>query len=76
MINALKQYEQSLKADFGDIIEKSSQEVSSEGSLEEVAQDLPVIRIVDTLLKHAILQEASDIHIEPDEKRGSGALPD
>ena len=68
MSNALKQYEQSLKADFGDIIEKSSQEVSSGGSLEEVAQDLPVIRIVDTLLKHAILQEASDIHIEPDEK--------
>jgi type IV pilus assembly protein PilB len=68
IINALKQYEQSLKADFGDIIEKSSQEVSGEGSLKEVAQDLPVIRIVDTLLKHAILQEASDIHIEPDEK--------
>jgi type IV pilus assembly protein PilB len=36
--------------------------------LEKAAQDLPVIRIVDTLLKHAILQEASDIHIEPDEK--------
>lgn len=68
MGNVLKQYEQSLKADFGDIIEKSSQEVLSGGSLEEVAQDLPVIRIVDTLLKHAILQEASDIHIEPDEK--------
>ncbi|MFA5926286.1 MAG: ATPase, T2SS/T4P/T4SS family [Parcubacteria group bacterium] len=66
--NALKQYEQSLKAEFGDIIDKNSQEVSKEGSLEKVAQDLPVIRIVDTLLKHAIIQEASDIHIEPDEK--------
>mgnify|MGYP000346563603 CR=1 FL=1 len=29
-----------------------------------MADDLPVIRIVDTLLKHAILQDASDIHIE------------
>ncbi len=66
--NVLKQYEQSLKAEFGDIIEKSSAEVSEEGDLEKAAQDLPVIRIVDTLLKHAILQEASDIHIEPDEK--------
>jgi type IV pilus assembly protein PilB len=66
--NALKQYEQSLKAEFGDIIDKNSQDISKEGSLEKVAQDLPVIRIVDTLLKHAILQEASDIHIEPDEK--------
>jgi len=66
--NALKQYEQSLKAEFGDIIEKNSGEISKKGDLEKAAQDLPVIRIVDTLLKHAILQEASDIHIEPDEK--------
>lgn len=66
--NALKQYEQSLKAEFGDIIEKSTAEVSGKEDLEKAAQDLPVIRIVDTLLKHAILQDASDIHIEPDEK--------
>ncbi len=66
--NALKQYEQSLKAEFGDIIEKSGEAISGKEDLEKVAQDLPVIRIVDTLLKHAILQEASDIHIEPDEK--------
>src|SRR4030042_5204537 len=68
MANALKQYEQSLKAEFGDIIEKSSEAISGKGVFEKAAQDLPVIRIVDTLLKHAILQEASDIHIEPDEK--------
>jgi type IV pilus assembly protein PilB len=66
--NALKQYEQSLKAEFGDIIEKNASGVSQEESLAKVAQELPVIRIVDALLKHAILQEASDIHIEPDEK--------
>lgn len=66
----LKQYEKSLKAEFGDIIEKNSQEVSGneEEDLEKVAQGLPIIRIVDTLIKHAILQGASDIHIEPDEK--------
>jgi type IV pilus assembly protein PilB len=66
--NALKQYEQSLKAEFGDIIEKNTPGVSQDDSLEKVAQELPVIRIVEALLKHAILQEASDIHIEPDEK--------
>jgi type IV pilus assembly protein PilB len=66
----LKQYEKSLKAEFGDIIEKNSSEVSDgeDEDLEKVAQGLPIIRIVDTLIKHAILQEASDIHIEPDEK--------
>lgn len=68
----LKQYEKSLKAEFGDIISKDSEDVAVEGGdetdLEKIAQDLPIVRIVDTLLKHAILQSASDIHIEPDEK--------
>jgi len=67
----LKQYERSLKAEFGDIINKNSGQVSTEESpedLEKIAQDLPIIKIVDTLIKHAILQEASDIHIEPEEK--------
>ncbi|MGB0757120.1 MAG: GspE/PulE family protein [Patescibacteria group bacterium] len=36
--------------------------------LHELAQDLPVIRIVDTLLEYAIFEQASDIHIEPMEK--------
>ncbi len=66
---ALKQYERSLKAEFGDIIaDDKEEEHPDEKSLEKIAQDLPIIKIVDTLLKHAILQSASDIHIEPDEK--------
>lgn len=69
---ALRQYEKSLKAEFGDIISADSEEASAnaeeENDLEKIAQDLPIIRIVDTLIKHAILQSASDIHIEPDEK--------
>jgi len=66
----LRQYSKSLKAEFGDIISKNSDEASndSEEDLEKIAQGLPIIRIVDTLVKHAILQRASDIHIEPDEK--------
>lgn len=71
MENVLRQYEKSLKAEFGDIISKHAVEAGEEGeeeSLEEIAQKLPIIKIVDTLIKHAILQDASDIHIEPDEK--------
>jgi len=65
----LRQYSKSLKADFVDMISVNSEAVSGEGGdLEKVAQDLPIIRIVDTLIKHAILQSASDIHIEPSEK--------
>ncbi|MFA6536664.1 MAG: GspE/PulE family protein [Candidatus Paceibacterota bacterium] len=74
--STLLQYQKSLKAEFGDIIQKEAQtlkmvsgvgEVSetSEKDLKKLAEDLPVVRIVDTLLKHAILQGSSDIHIEP-----------
>ncbi len=78
MKSALLQYQKSLKADFGDIIQKESVsiktisdtgagEVVSEKDLKKLAEDLPVVRVVDTLLKHAALQDASDIHIEPQE---------
>ncbi len=73
--NAIIQYQKSLKAEFGDIIQKESDtlkmigeetgEAATEEDLKKIAEDLPVVRIVDTLLKHAILQNASDIHIEP-----------
>ncbi|KKU67931.1 MAG: type II secretion system protein E [Parcubacteria group bacterium GW2011_GWA2_47_16] len=72
--SALLQYQKSLKAEFGDIIQKEKDAIKSftdigvDGSdtkdLKKMAEDLPVIRIVDTLLKHAIIQNASDIHIE------------
>ncbi|PIQ91687.1 MAG: hypothetical protein COV70_02435 [Parcubacteria group bacterium CG11_big_fil_rev_8_21_14_0_20_39_22] len=78
--SVLLQYQKSLKAEFGDIIKKESVEIKSipdggvEGkdtpskeTLKKLAEDLPVVKIVDTLLKHAILQNASDIHIEPHE---------
>lgn len=68
---ALRHYEKSLKAEFGDlmtVVDEAPEENGDSGSLEKIASDLPVVRIVDTLLKHAILQSASDIHIEPAEK--------
>ncbi len=35
--------------------------------LKKMAGEIPVIRVVDTLLEYAIFQKASDIHIEPQE---------
>lgn len=67
----LRSYEKSLKAEFGDMLEitaENPREGDDHGNLEKMATDLPVVRIVDTLLKHAILQSASDIHIEPSDK--------
>lgn len=35
--------------------------------LKKMAEEVPVIRVVDTLLEYAIFEKASDIHIEPQE---------
>jgi type IV pilus assembly protein PilB len=76
--SVLLQYQKSLKAEFGDLIKQEtatlkalSEEIGTKATgedLKKMAEDLPVIRIVDTLLKHAIIQGASDIHVEPMEK--------
>src|SRR3989344_2765929 len=73
--SVLVQYRQSLDAEFQNIIQKESSTLSSaiqnrhgEKSESEMAQDLPVVKIIDSLIFHAILQNASDIHIEPGEK--------
>lgn len=74
--SVILQYQKSLKAEFGDLIQKDVQAIknfgplengkgdSIEESLKKMAEDLPVVRIVETLLKHAALQNASDVHIE------------
>ena len=77
MKSAILQYQKSLKAEFGDLIQKEANSIksiaddpesdTSEENLRKLADDVPVVRIVDTLLKHSILQNASDIHIEPQE---------
>ncbi len=76
--SVLKQYQKSLKDEFGEIIQRETALLKGlpEGSgdmtgedLKKLAEDLPVIRIVDSLLRHAVNQNASDIHIEPMEEQ-------
>ena len=78
--SALVQYRKSLQVEFDNIIQKESASLKtiskeeggmsgekSEQELKEMAEDLPVVKIVDSLIFHAILQNASDVHIEPGE---------
>jgi type IV pilus assembly protein PilB len=69
----LKQYHTSIEAEFAKIV--STQEKSDKGDagdvtekLKEMAEEIPVVRVVDTLLEYAVFEKASDIHIEPGEK--------
>ncbi|PIV65259.1 MAG: hypothetical protein COS09_00485, partial [Candidatus Nealsonbacteria bacterium CG01_land_8_20_14_3_00_12] len=66
-----------LEAEFGEIIKeevkgikavKEEEIIEEKEELKKIAEELPIVRIADTLMKHAILQRASDIHIEPLEK--------
>lgn len=76
--NVLRQYQKSLEAEFGEIIKKEAGALEpilgadssepAEEDLKKIAEELPTVRIVETLLRHAIVQHASDIHIEPAEK--------
>jgi len=69
---SLRQYHKNLKAEFDYLTkgEKEGQAGADGGQkeLKKLAEDLPVVRMVDTLLEYAIYQEASDIHIEPEKK--------
>ncbi len=68
----LRQYTKSLKAEFGDMMPDDAADgtgSSEEDDLAKMAQDLPIVRIIDTLVKHAIMDGASDVHIEPEEKQ-------
>jgi len=62
----IKQYHKSLKAEFKDLADENID--SGDANLKKLAENLPIVRIVDTLLEYAIFEGASDIHIEPEEK--------
>jgi len=48
------------------LIENITQDI---GNLEEIAGQSPVVKLVNYLLYNAVRENASDIHIEPDDKR-------
>jgi type IV pilus assembly protein PilB len=69
---ALRQYRQSLSAELGALTKSPAKEgeeetPEEEAELSKLAEDIPIVRVVDSILEHAILEGASDIHIEPTE---------
>ena len=81
---ALRQYQKTLDTEFKDILgsdtkplkhiaediyDNANDKKFQKADLMKAAEEIPTIGIVDTLLKHAILQKASDVHIEPLEQQ-------
>ncbi len=78
--NAIAQYQKNLETEFGEFVKEETVDIKhikddenasseeKEGKLKKAAEDLPIIKVVDILLKHAILERASDVHVEPLDK--------
>jgi type IV pilus assembly protein PilB len=64
----LSLFHKGLSSEFKKITKGEEIEENKTEDLKQLAQDLPIVRIVDTLLEYAIFEGASDIHIEPTEK--------
>lgn len=64
MVKALGQYKRNIKNDFDKIIAENIKKANVEGDLEKAAENIPVVKIFDTILTYAVAEKASDIHIE------------
>ncbi|OGM15971.1 hypothetical protein A2V56_04375 [Candidatus Woesebacteria bacterium RBG_19FT_COMBO_42_9] len=65
---ALGQYKRNIRADFDKIIAENVKKASAGENLIKAAEELPIIKVLDTILMYAISERASDIHIETQEK--------
>jgi type IV pilus assembly protein PilB len=63
---ALGQYKKGIKEDFGKIINENIKKADSSNAedLTKAAEQLPIVKILDTIISYAISERASDIHIE------------
>lgn len=58
------QYKRNIRVIFADIIRENLQKTHLDNaSVQEAAEDLPVIKILDTILEYASAEGASDIHL-------------
>ncbi len=67
--DTLSQYQETLATELQNIVQEAQGVAVGSDDLGKAAEDLPIIKITESILKHAILQDASDIHIEPMEKQ-------
>ena len=66
---ALHKYHAELEDDINlKIVNDNGKDETDTKALKKAAEELPIINIVNSILEHAVYENASDIHIEPTEK--------
>jgi type IV pilus assembly protein PilB len=68
---AIKQVAEELQTDVGDITfeQQAQEEELSVAQLKELTEDAPVVRLVNLIIRQALRDGASDIHIQPEANR-------
>ena len=66
---ALGSYKKDIEDEFSEIIKKNANRTSHKKleNMEKAATDVPVVKVLDTLLEYASAEGASDVHIEREE---------
>ncbi|OGM14653.1 hypothetical protein A3D84_00170 [Candidatus Woesebacteria bacterium RIFCSPHIGHO2_02_FULL_42_20] len=64
MRKALGQYKKNIREEFDKVIEENVSKTKLEKDPAKAAEELPVIKILDTIFEFAAAERASDIHIE------------
>lgn len=68
--HALHKYKSEIRTEFARIIQDSiNQTLAINDTAEKIAQYVPIIKMVDTIIERALSQHASDIHFEPTAKK-------
>ena len=65
---ALGQYKKNIRDEFDQVIAENIKKATPEGDPLKAAEDLPIIKVLDTILIYAVSERASDVHIEVQEK--------
>lgn len=70
----LSKYHTNLEGEFSQLLKEGTgttvkNEAEITEALKKMADQLPIVRVVDTLLEYAVFEHASDIHIEPEEDK-------
>ncbi len=69
----LAKYHSNLEGEIKHLVREGKPDSAGTGAdglddeLKRMAEEIPIIRVVDTLLEYAVIEKASDIHIEPQE---------
>lgn len=63
----LAQYQESLESELQQMVSEAQGVTVTDDDPNKAAEDVPTIKITESILKHAVTQRASDIHLEPTE---------